>query len=82
MVKATALGFSDDNPAILRSLLNAARNSGKKGILSIGLSEADPLISALDGMKAKTFTGHHFLVGWDGEPPSWKEPFGFDAGRI
>jgi len=82
MVKVTALGFSGDDPFILRSLLNVARNTGKKGILSFSLSESDPLVAALDGMKARIFIGQHFLVGWNGEPPSWKEPFGFDAGRI
>lgn len=82
MVKVTTLGFSADDPTIFRSLIAAATTMDKRRYLSIGLSEADPLAAALVGMKAKTFIGHHFLVGWDGEPPVWKEPFGFDAGRI
>jgi hypothetical protein len=51
-------------------------------MLLVGLSEKDPLTAALDGMKGRKFGGLHFLVGWEGEPPAWEEPFGFDVARI
>ncbi|QTN32281.1 hypothetical protein HZ994_08040 [Akkermansiaceae bacterium] len=80
--KASMLACADDDPSILKSLLSAALFSGNGGLLSVGLSEKDPLAAALSGLKGKVFRGRHFLVGWEGEPPEWREPFGFDPGRI
>lgn len=80
--KASMLACADDDPAIVRSLLASALYSGNGGLLSVGLSERDPLLAALSGLKGKVFRGQHFLVGWKGEPPEWLEPFGFDPGRI
>ena len=82
MVKASAIACANDDPAVLRSLLAAVfpRLGGK--LLSVGLSEKDTLATAMDGLKGREFGGLHFLVGWQGEPPAWEEPFGFDAARI
>jgi hypothetical protein len=82
MLKASAIACADDDPAILRSLLAAAFPLLGGKLLSIGLSEADPLAAALEDLRGKIFTGRHFLVGWEGSPPAWEEPFGFDVGRI
>ena len=82
LLKTTALACAEDNPAILRSLLaSALARSGKK-LISLGLSEKDPLTPALHNLKARLHPGRHFLVGWTGEPPPWKEPFAFDSARI
>jgi hypothetical protein len=80
--KASMLACADDDPSILKSLLSAALFSGNGGLLSVGLSGKDPLAAALSGLKGRVFHGRHFLVGWEGEPPEWREPFGFDPGRI
>jgi hypothetical protein len=80
--KASMLACADDDPVILRSLLASALSPGNGGLLSVGLSERDPLAAALSGLKGKVFRGRHFLVGWKGVPPEWQEPFGFDPGRI
>lgn len=80
--KTSMLACADDDPSILRSLLSAALVSGNGGLLSVGLSEKDPLTAALSGLKGRIFRGRHFLVGWEGEPPEWREPFGFDPARI
>ena len=82
IVKATAIACAGDDPAILRSLLGVATSMEKGRYLSIGLSEKDPLAAALAGMRGKIFTGLHFLVGWEGKPPDWLEPFAFDTARI
>ncbi len=80
--KATAVACVDDDPAILRALLAAALG-GKDAIpLLVGFSAADPLCSALMHLSAHRSHGRHFLVGWDGTPPEWKEPFSFDLARI
>lgn len=82
LVKASSIACAAADPAILRSLLAAAlpKLGGKP--LSVGLSEADPLATALEGLKGREFGGLHFLVGWEGEPPAWREPFCFEAARI
>lgn len=80
--KATMLACADDDPSILKSLLSVALSSGNGALLSVGLSEKDPLAAELSGLKGRIFRGRHFLVGWGGEPPEWREPFGFDPGRI
>ncbi len=80
--KASMLACADDDPSILKSIFSAALFSGNGGLLSVGLSEKDPLTAALSGLKGKVFRGRHFLVGWEGKPPEWREPFGFDPGRI
>lgn len=80
--KASMLACADDDPEILRSLLASALSSRNGGLLSVGLSERDPLAAALSDLKGKVVRGRHFLVGWGGEPPEWREPFGFDPGRI
>lgn len=41
-----------------------------------------PLGVALRGLKGRVEYGRHFLVGWEGAPPEWEEPFAFDVGRI
>ncbi len=82
MVKATAIACANDDPAVLRSLLATAVTMHKRCYLSIGLSEKDPLITAMEGLRGKVFKGRHFLVGWEGHPPDWEEPFLFDTARI
>ena len=82
VVKVSALDCADDDSAILRSLLGTAISMGAGRLLSIGLSEKDPLVGGLKGIRGKEFGGLHFLVGWEGEPPEWREPFGFDVARI
>ena len=82
IVKASMIACSGDDPAIFRSLLAFAFPLFMGKILLIGLSEKDALTAALDGLKGRKFGGLHFLVGWEGEPPAWEEPFGFDAARI
>lgn len=80
--KATAIACQNDDPGILRALLSAALAGNDSRLLLLGLSAADPLAAALGGLKARKEYGRHFLVGWDGAPPVWKEPFAFDAARI
>lgn len=82
IVKTSMLASSEDDPAILGSLLAFAVPQLMGKMLLIGLSEKDTLTAALDGLKGRKFSGLHFLVGWNGEPPTWQEPFGFDPARI
>ena len=82
MVKASSIACANDDPAILRSLLAAALPKLGVKSLSVGLSKMDPLATALEGLKGREFGGLHFLVGWEGEPPAWREPLCFDAARI
>lgn len=82
IIKAGMIACFGDDPAILRSLLAFAFPHLTGKMLLIGLSEKDALTAALDGLKGRKFGGLHFLVGWANEPPSWDEPFGFDAARI
>jgi CelD/BcsL family acetyltransferase involved in cellulose biosynthesis len=67
---------------LFRALLSAALAGNDSRLLLLGLSAADPLAAALGGLKARKEYGRHFLVGLDGAPPVWKEPFAFDAARI
>lgn len=80
--KATALACADDDPRILRALLGAALKEVDGKLLMVGLSAADPLVPAMRGLRGRVACGHHFLVGWDGAPPRWREPFAFDVARI
>lgn len=82
MAKASMVACVDDDPAILRAMLAAALSNSDDRLLSVGLSESDPLVAALSGLRGRVFRGLHFLVGWEGEPPDWREPFGFDPARI
>ena len=82
MRKVTAMACEDDDPAILRALLGVAlREQGDKLTL-VGMSAVDPLVPAMDGLHGRRDRGRHYLVGWEGEPPAWKEPFAFDVARI
>jgi hypothetical protein len=80
--KATAIACQNDDPEILRALLAMALAGNDKRLLLLGLSAKDPLAAALQGLIARKEYGRHFLVGWEGEPPAWNEPFSFDASRI
>lgn len=80
--KATAVACDDDDPAILRALLSHALQDDDGKLLLIGMSAADPLAAALQGLRGRQDRGRHFLVGWEGEPPAWQEPFAFDVARI
>ena len=80
--KATAVACHGDEPAILRALLSKALGGNQQDMLLLGFSVQDPLTEALKGLKARIEYGRHFLVGWEGSPPSWREPFAFDAARI
>ena len=80
--KATAIACEDDDPEILRALLAAALARADKRLLLLGLSAGDPLGVGLRGLKGREELGRHFLIGWDGEPPEWEEPFAFDVARI
>lgn len=82
MAKASMVACAGDDPAILRALLAAALSNSSDQLLSVGFSESDPLTTALSGLRGRVFRGLHCLVGWEGEPPDWREPFGFDPGRI
>lgn len=82
ILKASLIACAEDDPEILRSLISAAVSPENGSLLSIGLSERDPLVTALEGLKGRIFHGLHFLVGWGGQPPPWEEPFGFDPARI
>lgn len=80
--KATAVACADDDPAILRALLAHALMDDDGKLLLVGMSAADPLAAALHGLRGRHDQGRHFLVGWEGEPPVWQEPFAFDVARI
>lgn len=80
--KATAIACHDDDSAVLRALLASALAGNDDRLLLLGMSAADPLTAALRGLKARVEYGRHFLVGWDGAPPVWREPFAFDVARI
>jgi hypothetical protein len=82
MRKATAIACENDDPAILRAMLAAALAGADARLLLLGFSARDPLAAALGGLAGRRDSGHHFLVGWDGKPPEWREPFAFDAARI
>ena len=80
--KATVIACEGDDPTILRNLLATALAGNDKRLLLLGMSAADPHAMAMRGLKGRVEYGHHFLVGWDGAPPEWEEPFGFDVARI
>lgn len=80
--KATAVACENDDPAILRALLARALQDDDGQLLLVGMSAADPLAAALQGLRGRQDQGRHFLVGWEGEPPAWQEPFAFDVARI
>lgn len=80
--KVTAIACQDDDPAILRALLARALQADDGKLLLVGMSAADPLATALQGLRGRQDRGRHFLVGWEGEPPPWQEPFAFDVARI
>jgi len=80
--KATAIACEDDDPAILRALLATALAENDGRLLLAGCSVEDPLAAAFGGLKGRKDHGRHFLVGWEGEPPEWREPFAFDVARI
>jgi hypothetical protein len=82
LVKATAVACHDDDPAILRALLGHVLKDDGGKLLLVGMSAADPLAAALQGLRGRQDRGRHFLVGWEGEPPAWQEPFAFDVARI
>ena len=80
--KATAVACEKDDPAILRALLARALQDDDGQFLLVGMSAADPLAAAMQGLRGRQDQGRHFLVGWEGEPPAWQEPFAFDVARI
>ena len=80
--KATSIACENDDPAILRALLSASLGRSDPRLLLLGMSVEDPLGVALRGLKGRVEYGRHFLVGWEGAPPEWEEPFGFDVARI
>ena len=80
--KATAIACDGDDPAILRALLAAALGASDERLLLLGFSAQDPLCVALRGVRGRVEYGRHFLVGWEGAPPEWEEPFAFDVARI
>ncbi|MCW1922306.1 hypothetical protein OKA05_07055 [Luteolibacter arcticus] len=80
--KVTALACENDNPAILRALLAEALRTRDEKLTLVGMSAADPLVEAMQDLRGRRDRGHHFLVGWEGGPPAWREPFVFDVARI
>lgn len=82
LLKASAIACENDDPEVLRGMLSAALSQAQGKLLLVGMSEMDPLNAAMLGMKARRDFGRHFLVGWDGTPPTWSEPFAFDVARI
>lgn len=82
LLKTTAIACENDNPAILRAMLAMALAGNGGRLLLTGCSVEDPLTAAFDGLQGRKDGGRHFLVGWDGDPPDWREPFAFDVARI
>jgi len=82
IIKTTAIACRDDDSQVLRAMLSVALGESGDRLLMVGMSAVDPLIEGLRGLKGRRDFGRHFLVGWEGEPPRWKEPFSFDAARI
>lgn len=82
IIKTGMVACAEDDPHILRSLLSTALIASEGHLLSVGLSECDPLAGAMTGLRGRAVRGLHFLAGWEGEPPRWEEPFGFDPARI
>ena len=80
--KVTAIACEGDDPFVLRDLLAAALAGEDKRLLLLGMSAEDPLGVGLRSLRGRAEYGRHFLVGWDGAPPEWVEPFGFDVARI
>jgi hypothetical protein len=80
--KASAIACRRDDPVVLRALLQSALELGDPRLILLGMSAVDPLLPALHGLKARQTWGRHFLVGWQGHPPPWREPFAFDVARI
>jgi hypothetical protein len=82
LLKTTAVACEGDDPAVLRALLARALQVDRGKLVLCGMSAADPLAAAMQGLRGRHDRGRHFLVGWDGEPPAWQEPFAFDVARI
>jgi hypothetical protein len=82
LIKATSLACHDDDPLILRAMLATALSRRDGALLLLGMSAEDPLCAGLRNLNGRMYYGRHFLVGWDGDPPDWKEPFAFDVARI
>jgi hypothetical protein len=80
--KVTAIACENDEPVILRALMVEALRTCDDKLTLIGMSAADPLVPAMEGLRGRRDQGRHFLVGWEGEPPAWREPFAFDVARI
>lgn len=80
--KVTAIACEKDDPTILRALMAEALRTCDDKLTLIGMSAADPLVPAMDGLRGRRDQGRHFLVGWEEEPPAWREPFAFDVARI
>ena len=80
--KVTAIACENDDPAILRALMVEALRTRDDKLTLVGMSAADPLAPAMDGLRGRRDQGRHFLVGWEGESPVWREPFAFDVARI
>jgi hypothetical protein len=80
--KATAIACVNDDPIILRAMLASALAGHERRLLLLGMSAVDPLVHGLHRLKARKQYGMHYLVGWEGEPPKWDEPFAFDVARI
>ncbi len=80
--KLTVIACEGDDPSILRALLAGALAESDGRLIQAGCSAEDPLVEAFRGLKARKDHGRHFLVGWEGEPPDWREPFAFDVSRI
>ena len=82
LIKATAIACENDDPQLLRAMLAEALSRRDGRLLLLGMSAEDPLGIALRGLRGRKDYGRHFLVGWDGDPPEWQEPFAFDVARI
>jgi hypothetical protein len=82
LCKVSAIACEKDDPGILRAMLATALAECDGRLLLAGCSVEDPLSAAFRGLNGRMDHGRHFLVGWDGEPPEWREPFAFDVARI
>jgi hypothetical protein len=82
LLKCTAVACEADDPALLRALLATALAEDSGRLVLVGMSAEDPLAPAVQGLRFRQDQGRHFLVGWEGEPPPWREPFAFDVARI
>jgi hypothetical protein len=73
------VAIDDDDPRVLRALVDAARDVPALDYLVLGLAERHPLLAAFAGMRVRRYVSQLYLVSWedghaaiealDGRPP-------------